>query len=280
MAKKYIVDLNKDEKAALVALTQKGRPGARKIKGPRIIVGTSLLVALAACAPIATSLSVAGLPPTGNVAVPIALPQTARTETSLYTATSTGTATATMAETTTPTRIHTASHTPQAVPTATRIPRATRRPIPHRSPTQLPSTTFTATPAACFPTDQDQYVHDPKRLQVLAACLRVTGTIVSLEASGGDGDVHIRLRLDASYTYLLKPANISDQHGDLVVEPVCVHSPREPDIAKLCATDPAPFNGPWPAVGQHVWMEGRYVLDVGHSGWAELHPLYRWGIEP
>ncbi len=31
MAKKYIVDLNKDEKAELVALTQKGRPGARKI---------------------------------------------------------------------------------------------------------------------------------------------------------------------------------------------------------------------------------------------------------
>ena len=30
MAKKYIVDLNKDEKAELVALTQKGRPGAEK----------------------------------------------------------------------------------------------------------------------------------------------------------------------------------------------------------------------------------------------------------
>jgi hypothetical protein len=32
MAKKYIVDLNKDEKAELVALAQKDRPGARKIK--------------------------------------------------------------------------------------------------------------------------------------------------------------------------------------------------------------------------------------------------------
>jgi hypothetical protein len=31
MAKKYIVDLSKDEKAELVLLTQKGRPGARKI---------------------------------------------------------------------------------------------------------------------------------------------------------------------------------------------------------------------------------------------------------
>jgi hypothetical protein len=31
MAKKYIVDLNKNKGAGLVALTQKGRPGARKI---------------------------------------------------------------------------------------------------------------------------------------------------------------------------------------------------------------------------------------------------------
>jgi hypothetical protein len=30
MAKKYIVDLSKDEKAELVSLTQKGRQGARK----------------------------------------------------------------------------------------------------------------------------------------------------------------------------------------------------------------------------------------------------------
>jgi len=36
MAKKYIVDLNKDEKAELVELTQKGLPGARKIKRANI----------------------------------------------------------------------------------------------------------------------------------------------------------------------------------------------------------------------------------------------------
>jgi hypothetical protein len=37
-AKKYIVDLNKDEKAELVSLTQKGRPGARKIKQVNILL--------------------------------------------------------------------------------------------------------------------------------------------------------------------------------------------------------------------------------------------------
>ena len=38
MAKKYIVDLNNDEKVELVALTQKGRPGARKIKRANILL--------------------------------------------------------------------------------------------------------------------------------------------------------------------------------------------------------------------------------------------------
>lgn len=38
MAKKYIVDLKKDEKAELIALTQKGRSGARKIKRANILL--------------------------------------------------------------------------------------------------------------------------------------------------------------------------------------------------------------------------------------------------
>src|SRR3972149_1474643 len=38
MAKKFIVDLDKEEKAELIALTQKGRPGARKIKRANILL--------------------------------------------------------------------------------------------------------------------------------------------------------------------------------------------------------------------------------------------------
>lgn len=38
MAKKYVVDLDEDEKAELVALTQKGRPSARKIKRAIILL--------------------------------------------------------------------------------------------------------------------------------------------------------------------------------------------------------------------------------------------------
>lgn len=38
MAKKYIVDLTEDEKEALVDLTSKGKPGARKIKRANILL--------------------------------------------------------------------------------------------------------------------------------------------------------------------------------------------------------------------------------------------------
>jgi hypothetical protein len=38
MAKKYIVDLTEAEKEELVTLTQKGRPGARKIKRVNILL--------------------------------------------------------------------------------------------------------------------------------------------------------------------------------------------------------------------------------------------------
>src|SRR3990172_6839893 len=38
MAKKYVIDLDEGEKVELVALTQKGRPGARKIKRANILL--------------------------------------------------------------------------------------------------------------------------------------------------------------------------------------------------------------------------------------------------
>ena len=38
MTKKHIVDLDEGEKVELVALTQKGRPGARKIKRANILL--------------------------------------------------------------------------------------------------------------------------------------------------------------------------------------------------------------------------------------------------
>lgn len=131
-----------------------------------------------------------------------------------------------------------------------------------------------ARPSDCVPGDQDPYVYSPDRLHVLAACLRVTGTVrgISVEA---DGDQHIQVELDAPYWSLLTPGN-DTQFGRLVVEPVCVGDTDEPDAKRACAGDRDPVVD-LPTIGQHVWIEGRYVVDSNHYYWAEFHPLYAWG---
>jgi hypothetical protein len=141
-------------------------------------------------------------------------------------------------------------------------------------PTSRPTSKPAAAPT-CRTTDQDRYVYHPSRLEVVRACVRVTGTVAAIRTEA-DGDLHILLRLDAAYRGLLRPANQGEELGDLVVEPVCVGGVTQADAVAICASDPDPLAGPFPSVGQHVSMEGRYVLDLDHSGWAELHPLYRW----
>jgi hypothetical protein len=132
-------------------------------------------------------------------------------------------------------------------------------------------------PAQCLPTAQDQYVYHPVRLRVLQSCIHVSGVVRALRVEN-DGDLHLQLELDAPYHDLLEPANSLEQ-GDMVVEPVCVALPIQPDALDTCVADAHPLTS-LPQVGQHVWMEGRYVLDREHGSWAELHPLYRWGDQP
>ena len=127
----------------------------------------------------------------------------------------------------------------------------------------------------CSPTDQAQYVYRPARLQVVEPCVRVVGTVVSSSAEA-DGDVHLQIRLDPAYQGVLRPGN-QFEDGNLIVEPVCQFPPLQADAIRVCASDPDPLLGGLPGVGEHVWMEGRYILDSQHHAWAELHPLYRWG---
>jgi hypothetical protein len=145
-----------------------------------------------------------------------------------------------------------------------------------------PAAGLTTTPApspsvACASTDQDAYVYHPARLAVLAACIRVEGLVdaVRLEA---DGDLHILVRLDPAFESVLRPANQGVELGDLVIEPVCVEPVTQADAVAVCADDRDPLALPYPVVGEAIWLEGRYVLDLEHGGWAELHPLYRWGL--
>jgi hypothetical protein len=146
----------------------------------------------------------------------------------------------------------------------------TGSPQPTRAPTTLTK--------KCQSTDQDRDVYHPARLQVLAPCLRVSGTVAAVRHEA-DGDRHILLALDPQFSNLLRPANQGVELGDLVVEPVCVGRVTQADAIAICAADPDPLNA-LPTVGMRVWMEGRYVLDLQHGGWAELHPLYRWGLLP
>ena len=158
-------------------------------------------------------------------------------------------------------------------------------PTPHGTVPSTASTSITATLsptpqattslATCKPTDQDQYVYNPARLAVQAACIHVTGTVQAVRREA-DGDLHILLALDPAFAHLLTPANQGVELGDLVVEPVCVKSVTQTDAIAICASDLDPLAGPFPAVGDRIWMEGRYVFDLQHGGWAELHPLYRW----
>jgi hypothetical protein len=153
------------------------------------------------------------------------------------------------------------------------------------TPSATPSPTATpiedtATPAAlCVVGDQDAYVYHAYRLQVINECLRVYGTVLAVKPEA-DGDEHIRVLVDAAYEGLLTAGNQAqcalNVCGLLVVEPICVGPITQADAIAPCASDHDPL-GSLPTVGQHVWLEGRYVLDTGHSGWAELHPLFRWG---
>ncbi len=129
----------------------------------------------------------------------------------------------------------------------------------------------------CSPSGQDRYVYDPDRLQVVAPCLRVTGRVEAVH-SGSDGDTILLLDVDPAYRELLTPGNdAGETGGSLDIEAVCTIPPLEPIVYAVCAGDPDPVSGPYPGVGEHVWMEGRYILDLNHEAHAELHPLYRFG---
>ena len=146
------------------------------------------------------------------------------------------------------------------------------------TPAAVVAPSLAASPAACQPTDQDTFVYHPARLQVLAPCIHMTGTVVVIRREA-DGDEHVLVAPDPAFAGLVNAANSGLELGDLVVEPVCELAVSQTDAQAICATDHDPLALAGLVAGAHVWMEGRYVLDTDHGGWAELHPLYRWGIE-
>ncbi len=171
------------------------------------------------------------------------------------------------------------SPTPTIIPTAmqenqntvTTIPSSQTQTInPTAPPTKFPPTEKTsANSANTCNQDLWSHVYNPSRLKILTPCLQVTGTIEVIRLEK-DGDDHILLRLDRGQESLLNQENISQQKGDLVLEPVCLHTVTQEDAIASC-------NGftsgvVVPGVGTHVTVVGSYVLDTAH-GWNEIHPV-------
>jgi hypothetical protein len=109
-----------------------------------------------------------------------------------------------------------------------------------------------------------------ERLQVIEQCLTVTGTIVSAVPEK-DGDYH--LRIDVDEKALLNSKNMSDQHGFLVVEPVCENAVSQRDTLEegVCTTFRQAVFDP-SMIGMRVSITGAYVTDMQH-GWNEIHPV-------
>jgi hypothetical protein len=146
---------------------------------------------------------------------------------------------------------------------------------PVLTPTSSPAAT-SAGPAAgpCPVNDQWRYIHSPGRLHLVRPCVEVSGRVVA-RTLAPDGDGKLWVALDSPYAEMLNSANDRFEGADLVVEAVCAGRSSKPVTTALCATDPDPLRT-LPVVGQAVRLLGPEVLDIGHAGWVEIHPLLAW----
>jgi hypothetical protein len=158
----------------------------------------------------------------------------------------------------------------------------TSTPIPDLLDVLPPSIFPPLPPPECPPTDQDQYVYQPGRLITYAACIHVTGVVKEVfDIKDGDGDTTFDVALDAPYQHFINMASRNYRNGYMHVEIICsvpISPIGERAAVEACSKDPDPLQPPYPKVGDHVWLEGRFVTDGNSQLWVELHPLYRWGL--
>jgi len=153
-------------------------------------------------------------------------------------------------------------------------------PTANVSPETAPSPSPSASSSIGCSADPHAHVYSPDRLRLLAPCVELAGTI-ELERAEPDGDYHVRLHLDPGQTCAGLPCldadNLSQQAGDLVLEPACENPITQADAMAACQG----YHNPLvlPPVGSHVKVMGPFVLDTDH-GWNEIHPLESVAVLP
>jgi hypothetical protein len=116
------------------------------------------------------------------------------------------------------------------------------------------------------------HIYLPVRLD-FKGCKTVTGVVTRVKIEL-DGDIHARLLPDKQFQNLLTSQNYKRQSGNLVIEDMCQHSPKDSIeiFAKLsCYHYKSPFQVP--VVGKRYEITGNYVVDDWHGSWAEIHGL-------
>jgi hypothetical protein len=106
---------------------------------------------------------------------------------------------------------------------------------------------------------------------VIHSCLTVRGRVDAVRQEP-DGDLHILL---ATRPALVNSANVTYEHGDLVLEEICQGPVTQADAIDACQG--VPHNLTVPSAGDRVRVTGSYVLDADH-GWMEIHPVTRLSI--
>lgn len=155
------------------------------------------------------------------------------------------------------------------------------RSISAAQPSPVVSSGLDEPPIASVPTHQCDssyaaHTYHPARLAILDPCRTISG-MVEVVRQEADGDEHVLLRLDPPFTSLVNATNISQQKGDLVIEPQCVLAVTQSDAIGPCGGSPIPPGLQLIVVGAHIRVTGPYVTDLQH-GWNEIHPV-EW-VEP
>lgn len=114
-----------------------------------------------------------------------------------------------------------------------------------------------------------KHVWKPERLKIISDCITVSGKVKEIRAES-DGDLHLLLKPDKDYLYLLSAQNAKDAEGCLVVELVCVGKVKDKEAQQVCLGYRNKIH--LPETGEHVKVTGSLVTDL-HHGWNEIHPV-------